>query len=376
MPNAGLLAGIVAYLAAGRWIVARMTGVPREMLFGLLNVAACYAWFFGTQDSRYRVIFVAYLAVVGGQYLTMRWFAECQDRRVWLAFFSPIAALVLIRYLPTSVYATFVPSMRDVIRRNPEFSLAPFFVGISYLAFRTSHLVLEVRNGVARKPGLWEYLGFSFFVPTMAVGPINTYSNFRSGFGPHPPAIPPGRAALRVLVGLVKYRFLGALCNQLTYSAILLDGRRHGWLDLIVAAVFYYLFLYCNFSGFCDIAVGGAGLMGVPVSENFANPFGARNLKEFWNRWHITLSDYMRDVVFSPLSRALVRVLGLAASMGTISAKVLVVGCEPQDFGDELEGRMGLSSPVQAAVEEAADMVLDLAAAWQVNSVPLQTVEG
>jgi hydrogenase maturation protease len=57
-----------------------------------------------------------------------------------------------------------------------------------------------------------------------------------------------------------------------------------------------------------------------------------------------------------------VRVLNLAASQGTISAQVLVVGCEPQDFGDELEGRMGLSAPVQAAVEEAAKMVLELAA--------------
>jgi hydrogenase maturation protease len=55
-----------------------------------------------------------------------------------------------------------------------------------------------------------------------------------------------------------------------------------------------------------------------------------------------------------------VRVLHLAASQGTISAQVLVVGCEPQDFGDELEGRMGLSPPVQAAVEEAATMIVDL----------------
>jgi len=56
-----------------------------------------------------------------------------------------------------------------------------------------------------------------------------------------------------------------------------------------------------------------------------------------------------------------VRVLHLAASQCTISAQVLVVGCEPQDFGDELEGRMGLSSPVQGAVEEAAKMVMELA---------------
>jgi hydrogenase maturation protease len=68
------------------------------------------------------------------------------------------------------------------------------------------------------------------------------------------------------------------------------------------------------------------------------------------------------ETAINPHGMDPVQVLNLAASQGTISAQVLVVGCEPQDFGDELEGRMGLSAPVQAAVEEAAKMVLELAA--------------
>jgi hydrogenase maturation protease len=68
------------------------------------------------------------------------------------------------------------------------------------------------------------------------------------------------------------------------------------------------------------------------------------------------------ETAINPHGMDPVRVLNLAASQGTITAQVLVLGCEPQDFGDELEGRMGLSAPVQAAVEEAAKMVLDLAA--------------
>jgi hydrogenase maturation protease len=67
------------------------------------------------------------------------------------------------------------------------------------------------------------------------------------------------------------------------------------------------------------------------------------------------------DTAINPHGMDPVRVLNLAASQGTISAQVLIVGCEPQDFGDELEGRMGLSQPVQAAVEEAATMIVDLA---------------
>lgn len=70
-----------------------------------------------------------------------------------------------------------------------------------------------------------------------------------------------------------------------------------------------------------------------------------------------------------------VRVLNMASAMGTISAKVVVVGCEPQDFGDEFEGRMGLSAPVQATVEEAANLVMQQAAHRQSISTQLQTVE-
>ena len=85
------------------------------------------------------------------------------------------------------------------------------------------------------------------------------------------------------------------------------------------------------------------------------------------------------DTAINPHGMDPVRVLSLAASIGAISAKVLVVGCEPHDFGDEVEGRMGLSSPVQAAVEEASNMIEELIgrtlATKQKQSVQLQTTE-
>jgi hydrogenase maturation protease len=81
------------------------------------------------------------------------------------------------------------------------------------------------------------------------------------------------------------------------------------------------------------------------------------------------------DTALNPHGMDPVRVLSLAASMGAISAQVLVVGCEPNDFGDELEGRMGLSAPVEAVVEEASNTILDLVASRQANAGLLQTVE-
>ena len=73
------------------------------------------------------------------------------------------------------------------------------------------------------------------------------------------------------------------------------------------------------------MAIGAAGLMGIPVLENFDNPFAARNVKDFWNRWHMTLSAWMRDVVFSPLSKFMVRTMGPAQANHAIALTITVV---------------------------------------------------
>jgi D-alanyl-lipoteichoic acid acyltransferase DltB (MBOAT superfamily) len=123
----------------------------------------------------------------------------------------------------------------------------------------------------------------------------------------------------------VKYLFLAVLVNQLTYTGLFLDGHPHAWVDLPIAMASYYVYLYLNFSGYCDMAIGTAGLVGIRCAENFDNPFAARNVKEFWNRWHITLSTYMRDVVFSPLSTWLVRRVGATRANHATAACIMVV---------------------------------------------------
>ena len=318
-----LIAGILAYLIAAHVIVKWFAGMWRDAAFALLNVAGVYGFFFYGHNNNYTARFAAYLVLIAFQYGMMRLFAESKGWKPWLAFFTPIAALVLLRYIPVSVYATVASHFGMTCVGIPA------MVGLSYVAFRSSHLVLEVRNGVVKKPGFWQYLGFCFFLPTMSVGPINPYSNFLRGFAEARPEIPLGRSAMRILVGLVKYQFLGALCNRLTYAGLLLNDHYHHWIDRPVAVLFYYLYLYLNFSGFCDMAIGAAGLIGIPVAENFNNPFAARNVKDFWNRWHITLSLYMRDVVFSPLSKFLVRRAGPHANHAialTITVVFLLVG--------------------------------------------------
>jgi D-alanyl-lipoteichoic acid acyltransferase DltB (MBOAT superfamily) len=187
-----------------------------------------------------------------------------------------------------------------------------------------------VRNRVVEKPGFWQYVGFSFFVPTFVVGPINPFHVHERSFRRIAREVTPtGRSALRIMVGIAKYQVLAPLFNQLSYSGLLLDSHPHPPSDLVVAAVSYYLFLYCNFAGFCDMAIGVAGLLGIHVRENFQNPLAARNVRDFWNRWHITLSDYMRDVVFTPLSKFLIGRFGIPTNHAValaILAVFLLVG--------------------------------------------------
>jgi D-alanyl-lipoteichoic acid acyltransferase DltB (MBOAT superfamily) len=316
-----LFAALLVYLLAARLVLRLLSGTLREAGFALLNLAGLYWFLCYHQSDHFRLAFVIYCGVVLWQYVMLWLFSEQAGWKPWLAFFAPVSVLIIIRYVPLGLPS----AAKGLLATHLEFPLAVYFVGLSYLAFRSSQLVLEIRNGVVKKPSLWQYLGFCFFVPTMTVGPINPYSNFRRAFAAEPPAIPVGRAALRILVGAVKYQFFGSLCNRLTYDGLLLDSHPHHLIDFPVAVFFYYLYLYCNFSGYCDMAIGAAGLIGVPVAENFDNPFAARNVKDFWNRWHITLSIYMRDVVFSPLSKFLVRVMGPARANHAIALTITVV---------------------------------------------------
>ena len=354
MESLPLMIGLLAYVLAARGVMRLLNGHVREGALAILNLAGVFWFLFYGGNEHYIFRFFFYIALVSGLYLLVCLFADKRGTWPWLAFFAPIAALTIVRYVPGSAYV----ALGHVLGKT--WHGVPQMVGISYLAFRCSRLVLEVRNGVVRKPNFLEYLNFAFFVPTMPVGPINTYANYRRGFEARiavaatprrpqkltntlanfdlpgdegvaatpgdglPYDVPVGRAALRILIGAVKYQFLANLCSRLNYASLLLDDHPHHWVDLPVAMVFYYLFLYLNFSGFCDMAIGAAALIGIPVPENFENPLAARNMKEFWNRWHITLSGWMRDLVFSPLSKFLVGKFGLKLADHAIALTILV----------------------------------------------------
>lgn len=308
------------YVIASRMAIRFMRGSQRDFLFGLVNVVSVYLLYFFDAKDPFDIprIFLLYLFIVFFCFIFLKYSLSGNYAKPIYAFFLPILFLVFFRYISPPLFQ----AVTDLTGK--KLPPSPALIGLSYMAFRLSRLVLEVRNGGIQIPSMTQYLGFAFFLPTLSIGPINTYENHRLGFESRRD-VPVGRALMRILVGLIKFQFLCALLAQLDYTGLMRNGHLHSWEHLAVAAVSYYLYLYCNFSGFCDIAIGTAALIGVPVTENFNNPFAARNIKDFWNRWHITLSAYMRDVVFAPLSKFLVRLMGPSKANHAIAIAITVV---------------------------------------------------
>jgi len=227
---------------------------------------------------------------------------------VILAYMLPISLLLIFRY-------------------GVNTHLVIALVGVSYLSLRLCQLVSEVRCETVAVPTAAQYLAFAFFVPIIFVGPITQYAAFKESvdqFSGCP--LCTHVAALRMLVGAVKFFFFSAVLAGITYgTGFLLDGHLHSWLDLVVAVLVYPCYLYCNFSGLCDVAIGASALCGIRVTENFNRPFSSRNFQEFWTRWHITLSALVRDLVFTPLVKTLTRRMGAAALPAATVLGILAV---------------------------------------------------
>ncbi|MBX9667479.1 MAG: hypothetical protein K2X93_07660 [Candidatus Obscuribacterales bacterium] len=267
----------------------------------LLVIALVYSTIMGLNVQ----YFARYVVVVLCFYfLTLK----LANRGMWLAaVWAPILFLAGTRY--------FGPA-----------SMTYEFIGLSYMAFRLSQLVIIVRNRMVAMPSFLDYLGFSFFVPTLFVGPISSYTTFAASYSSvDRTRFPVDVCVQRIAVGAVKVLYLGAVLERVSYSGFLLDGNAHPPVDLVIAAIAYYLYFYCNFSGFCDVMIGAAGLLGIKVSENFNNPLSARNVQDFWNRWHITLTNYMKDMFFTPVAKALVTRLPPALSKHAIALTILMV---------------------------------------------------
>lgn len=185
---------------------------------------------------------------------------------------------------------------------NPFFHFPVSIVGISYLIFRSINYIVDVDILERRSP--LTFVNFMLFWPALIAGPIERFDNFADNHDGRPAYAPPDILPLlhRIANGFIK-KFV--IADNLAAWGVFEVGLDPGYGSAVVAgAILLQIFIiYMDFSGYCDIMIGLAGLMGFRIVENFDRPFASRDLQIFWTRWHISLTSFIRDYVFTPLSR-------------------------------------------------------------------------
>ncbi len=175
-------------------------------------------------------------------------------------------------------------------------------LGLSYYTLRAIHYCIEGWKGSLPLHNFREYLNYLFFMPTLMAGPINRFDEFHRGVRRRrwdPELFSTG--CQRILYGYVKIVYLAMylVSDKLAHEIGKLSPASPvaAWLDCLR----YGLNLYLQFSGYSDVAIGFALLLGFRISENFNYPFLARNISDFWKRWHISLTSWCRDYIYLPV---------------------------------------------------------------------------
>ena len=239
---------------------------------------------------------------LGLGYAGVRLMQNPRRRRIFLLLIGTVILLFIwlkqYAFLPRSLFLPF-----------------PYLtIGLSYIFFRVVHMIVDARDKVFPEPiGIIPYLNYTLNFTTIVAGPIQLYPQFASSqLASVRPPLTLAQCALaleRVAIGFFKLRVVSSILLTVQQAAVarLSDGQgfREKLATACVIPVFYTVYLYFNFSGFIDLMIGIARIFRLDLPENFDRPFSATSFLEFWSRWHMTLSNWWKTYVYTPLVKVL-----------------------------------------------------------------------
>lgn len=183
-----------------------------------------------------------------------------------------------------------------------------FLIGISYLSFKMMHFIIESYKRKIEKLSILNFVNYIFFFPAFISGPINRYNQFSqeiiSANNNHLSTdIKIGLE--RIINGLFKKFVLATIVYPYVITNIQNDIAEISVFKIILGLYAYTLYIYFDFAGYSDIAIGSARIMGITLPENFNNPFLKKNIQQVWANWHISFTGWLTDYIYWPLSRKL-----------------------------------------------------------------------
>lgn len=216
-----------------------------------------------------------------------------------------LGILAVVKY--TNFAISNVNSLLNAVGSGRQLGFVSIIVpmGISFYTFQSMGYLIDVyRGGVAPERNPFKLALFVSFFPQLVQGPISRFSDLaQSLFAEH--RFDAGRLCLglqRILWGYFKKLVIADRVLTGVTSIVKGDMEAYGGAYVFVGMMFYALELYADFTGGIDITIGVAQTFGVTVTENFNRPFFSKSIKEYWNRWHMTMGSWFTDYIFYPIS--------------------------------------------------------------------------
>jgi alginate O-acetyltransferase complex protein AlgI len=180
-----------------------------------------------------------------------------------------------------------------------------FLIGISYASFRAIHFIIESYKGTIKQASFLSFFNYLVFFPAFVSGPIHRYGEFlehsaANGFGFRSHM---GPALERIVAGLFKKFVITVLLFPYAIVNVKTPLAALAWWQVLGGLYIYALYFYFDFSGYTDLAIGSARLLGFKLPENFNQPFLKKNLQQLWANWHMSLTSWLTDYVYWPLVR-------------------------------------------------------------------------
>ena len=263
----------------------------RQAVLAAANVAFLFPFVSNLQSW---IVLVAFVAVSFAM-------VRIAQRRIHGLLLALFIALLVAVFLYVKSYAFLAILLPEQLLNHPL-----VLIGVSYMLFKLIHTLVDGWQGELVQVNPLTYANYQLGFFTLVAGPIQRYNDFAQFWdnmdSPQPDKREVMLAWSRILSGMVKMALIGGLTLSIYERAETTALHTEDPVRVAIAfiALFYTYpaFVYFNFSGYTDIVVGAGRLFGLNLPENFNRPYLARNMVDFWNRWHITLSNWIRDYVF------------------------------------------------------------------------------
>lgn len=222
--------------------------------------------------------------------------------------FLIVSIIIIICTLAYFKYSAFIVQTANSILKAAAIQLHPCIqkialpVGISFYSFKALSYIIDVYRGEEPETNLGKYAAYMFFFPEIASGPIDrTGSLLPQLTKEHKFSYKSVSYGLKLVAwGLFKKIIVA---DTLAFFVDWVYGSYETFTGfaLLLASIFFTIQIYCDFSGYSDMAIGLARMLDIEVKENFKSPYFSTSIQEFWRRWHISLSTWFRDYLYIPL---------------------------------------------------------------------------